>query len=55
MKAFAGEDHETAYVPAKARQVLARFDARSQHYELREARVSEGVADDGEAGSAGAA
>ncbi|WP_437759556.1 antibiotic biosynthesis monooxygenase family protein [Sorangium sp. So ce1389] len=41
VKAFAGEDHETAYVPAKARAVLARFDARSQHYELREARESE--------------
>ena len=36
VKAFAGEDHETAYVPAKARQVLARFDERSQHYDLRE-------------------
>ncbi|WP_437931155.1 antibiotic biosynthesis monooxygenase [Sorangium sp. So ce291] len=41
VKAFAGEDHETAYVPVKARAVLARFDARSQHYELREARESE--------------
>ena len=38
VKAFAGEDHETAYVPAKARQVLARFDARSQHYEVRDSR-----------------
>jgi heme-degrading monooxygenase HmoA len=36
VKAFAGEDHETAYVPAKARQVLARFDERSRHYDLRE-------------------
>ncbi|WP_437971108.1 antibiotic biosynthesis monooxygenase [Sorangium sp. So ce260] len=50
VKAFAGEDHETAYVPAKARQVLARFDARSQHYELREARASE----DESAGASGA-
>ena len=40
VKAFAGEDYETAYVPAKARQLLARFDARSQHYDLREARDS---------------
>ncbi len=40
VKAFAGEDYETAYVPAKARQLLARFDARSQHYDLREARES---------------
>ncbi len=34
---FAGEDHEHAYVPTKARQVLARFDERSQHYEIRAA------------------
>lgn len=32
---FAGEDYEAAYVPAKARAILSRFDARSQHYELR--------------------
>jgi antibiotic biosynthesis monooxygenase (ABM) superfamily enzyme len=38
VKAFAGEDYETAYVPAEARKVLQRFDARSQHYELRESR-----------------
>jgi heme-degrading monooxygenase HmoA len=38
VKAFAGDDHETAYVPAKARQVLKRFDERSQHYEVRESR-----------------
>lgn len=35
IKAFAGEDFETAYVPPKARAVLKRFDARSQHYELQ--------------------
>lgn len=38
VKAFVGEDHETAYVPDAARKVLKRFDARSQHYELRESR-----------------
>jgi heme-degrading monooxygenase HmoA len=38
VKAFAGEDYEAAYVPPKARAVLARFDARSQHYEVRERR-----------------
>ncbi|MGE0443479.1 MAG: antibiotic biosynthesis monooxygenase [Gemmatimonadales bacterium] len=37
VKAFAGEDYETAYVPPAAREVLARFDARSQHYDVREA------------------
>jgi hypothetical protein len=36
VKAFAGEDHEHAVVPPKARAVLARFDDRSQHYEVRE-------------------
>ncbi len=36
VEAFAGADDETAYVPAKAREVLARFDERSRHYELRE-------------------
>lgn len=35
VRTFAGEDYETAVVPPKARQVLARFDDRSQHYELR--------------------
>src|SRR5215212_7304497 len=35
VKAFAGEDHEAAYVPASARAVLARFDERSRHYEVR--------------------
>lgn len=38
IKAFTGEDYETAYVPAEARKVLKRFDARAQHYELRESR-----------------
>lgn len=35
VKEFAGEDYAQAYVPAKAREVLARFDDRSQHYEIR--------------------
>ena len=39
VKAFTGEDYETAYVPDAAHQVLKRFDARSQHYELRESRA----------------
>jgi heme-degrading monooxygenase HmoA len=33
VRAFAGEDHETAYVPPEARRVLARFDPTSAHYE----------------------
>jgi antibiotic biosynthesis monooxygenase (ABM) superfamily enzyme len=36
VKRFASEDHERAYVPSKAREVLARFDERSQHYEIKE-------------------
>jgi heme-degrading monooxygenase HmoA len=33
VRAFAGEDYQAAYVPPKARAVLARFDERSAHYE----------------------
>ncbi len=35
IRAFAGEDYEIAVVPPKARALLSRFDARSQHYEVR--------------------
>ena len=35
IKTFAGEDYEEAVVPAEARKVLKRFDARSQHYEVK--------------------
>jgi len=34
VKAFTGEDHETAHVPPEARAVLSRFDARAQHYDI---------------------
>jgi len=35
VKRFAGgEDYERAWVPPRAREVLARFDERSAHYEL---------------------
>lgn len=37
---FAGTDHETAVVPAEARRLLARFDGRSLHYEVRESLVA---------------
>lgn len=33
VREFAGEDYENAVVPEKARKLLSRFDARSQHYE----------------------
>jgi heme-degrading monooxygenase HmoA len=35
VRAFAGEDYEVAVVPKKARTLLSRFDARSQHYEVK--------------------
>ena len=38
VRAFAGDDHEQAVVPQSARAILARFDERSQHYEVRETR-----------------
>ena len=33
VREFAGDDYEAAVVPAKARRLLTRFDARSAHYE----------------------
>jgi heme-degrading monooxygenase HmoA len=36
VRIFAGEDYEVAVVPPKARELLSRFDERSQHYEVRE-------------------
>ena len=38
VRSFAGPDYEQAVVPPAARKLLARFDARSAHYELREER-----------------
>ena len=35
VKAFSGEDYEASVVPPKARALLSRFDAYSQHYEMR--------------------
>ena len=34
VKAFAGDDFETAVVLPEARKLLASFDARSEHYDL---------------------
>lgn len=36
VRAFAGDDHEKAVVPAEARALLARFDERAAHYEVRD-------------------
>ena len=38
VRAFAGEDYEVAVVPPAARALLARFDERSQHYDVRAER-----------------
>jgi len=35
VRAFAGEDYEAAVVPRRARDLLARFDTRSAHYDVR--------------------
>ncbi|MFL7807034.1 MAG: antibiotic biosynthesis monooxygenase, partial [Anaerolineae bacterium] len=35
VRTFAGEDYEGAVVPPKARELLSRFDARSQHYDVK--------------------
>jgi heme-degrading monooxygenase HmoA len=38
VREFAGPDFEVAVVPERARVLLAHFDERSQHYEIREER-----------------
>ena len=35
VRAFAGEDYEVAVVPPKAPALLSRFDARSQHHQVK--------------------
>ncbi len=35
VRRFAGDDYEVAVVPDKARSLLAHFDQRSQHYQVR--------------------
>lgn len=39
VRRFAGTDYEVAVVPPEARQLLARFDARSVHYHVVERRA----------------
>jgi len=34
VRAFAGDDYEQAVVEPEARELLARFDDRSEHYEI---------------------
>lgn len=40
VRAFAGADYEKAVVPPKARELLRRFSARSEHYEVRAAAAA---------------
>ncbi len=40
VRTFAGEDYEAAIVPPAARRLLARFDARSAHYDVVESRTA---------------
>jgi hypothetical protein len=40
VSAFAGADYEAAVVPPAARAQLSHFHERSQHYDVRERRVS---------------
>jgi antibiotic biosynthesis monooxygenase (ABM) superfamily enzyme len=42
VKEFAGEDYEASYVPDEAREVLARFDERAQHYDVKAVRWTRG-------------
>ena len=35
VRAYAGEDHEVAVVPPKAKALLSRFDEHSHHYEVK--------------------
>ena len=42
VRAFAGAEYERAVVPEPARALLARFDERSAHYEVRETRGQAG-------------
>ena len=42
VRAFAGEDTETAVVPASARSLLSRFDARSVHYDVLSLDAADG-------------
>jgi heme-degrading monooxygenase HmoA len=39
VRAFAGDDYEVAVVPPKARTLLARFEQRSAHYDVRKPRA----------------
>jgi len=36
VKAFAGENYETAFIPEKAKTLLKRYDTKAEHFELND-------------------
>ncbi len=46
VKAFVGDDHEVAHVPAAARDLLSRFDERALHYDVFDRREQLGLGSD---------
>ena len=38
---FAGQDYAKAFVPPRARELLRRYDARAEHFEIREIMVAD--------------
>jgi heme-degrading monooxygenase HmoA len=47
VRAFAGDEYEVAVVPPEAQKLLAHYDARSAHYEVR-FELREGEVDRGD-------
>jgi hypothetical protein len=41
VREFAGDDYTKAVLPPRARELLRRYDARVEHFEIREVRSSE--------------
>ena len=44
VREFAGDDYTKAVVPPRAHELLRRYDARAEHFEVREIRSPEGRA-----------
>jgi heme-degrading monooxygenase HmoA len=41
VREFAGDDYGKAVLPPRARELLRRYDARAEHFEIREVRSAE--------------
>ena len=50
VREFAGDDHELAVIPARARALLLQFDQRSAHYDVRKRSAVDAEADRPERG-----